>query len=76
MNAPGSVTAGVSAAVPEPNTIPPAVGRTTVWTTSLMLSSAGILSATTSITSSAATIASTHPFSSQAQAGGRVTRSV
>src|SRR5882724_3814072 len=49
-NAPGSVTAEVWAAVPDPKTMPPAVGRTNVWMTSLMLSSAGILSATTSTT--------------------------
>ncbi|MDT5365373.1 MAG: hypothetical protein QOC69_7135 [Mycobacterium sp.] len=75
-NAPGSVTAEVWAAVPDPNTMPPAVGRTNVWMASLTLSSAGILSATTSTTSNAATIDMTQPFSSQAQACGNVTRSV
>jgi len=34
-NAPGSVTADVCAAVPDPNTMPPAVGRTKVWMASL-----------------------------------------
>src|SRR5882757_429194 len=75
-NAPGSVTAEVWAAVPDPNTMPPAVGRTNVWMTSLTLSSAGILSATTSTTSRAATIDITQPFSSHAQVWGNVTRSV
>ena len=65
-NAPGSVTAGVCAAVPEPKTMPPDVGRTNVWMASFTLSSAGILSATISTTSSTATIVSTQPFSSQA----------
>jgi hypothetical protein len=41
-----------------------------------MLSSAGILSATTSTTSSTATIVMTQPFSSQAQPCGSVIRSV
>ena len=75
-NAPGSATADVWAAVPDPNTMPPAVGRMNVWMTSLTLSRAGILSATTSTTSSTATIAITQPFSSQAQPCGSVTRSV
>ena len=65
------MTAGVWAAVPEPNTMPPAVGRTNVWIMSLMLSSAGILSATISMTSSTATIVITQPFSSQAQPCGK-----
>jgi hypothetical protein len=56
--------------------MPPAVGRTNVWTTSLTLSSAGTLSATTSTVSSTATIAMTQPFSSQLQPDGSVTRSV
>ena len=56
--------------------MPPAVGRTNVWMASLMLSSAGILSATISTTSSTATIVITQPFSSQAQPCGSVTRSV
>src|SRR5688500_13705430 len=42
--APGSVTADVWADVPDPNSIPPAVGRTNVWMASLMLSRAGVLS--------------------------------
>ncbi len=70
------MTAAVCEAVPEPNTMPPAVGRTNVWITSLTLSSAGTLSATISTTSSTATIAITQPFSSQAQACGSDTRSV
>ena len=74
--APGSATADVWAAVPDPNTIPPAVGRTKVWMASLTLSSAGILSATTSMTSRTATIVITQPFSSQAQPCGKDTRSV
>ena len=56
--------------------MPPAVGRTNVWMASLTLSSAGILSATISTTSSTATIAITQPFSSQAQPCGSVIRSV
>ena len=56
--------------------MPPAVGRTNVWMASLMLSSAGILSATISTTSSTATIVSTQPFSSQAKPCGNVIRSV
>jgi len=43
---------------------------------SLTLSSAGILSATTSTVNSTATITITQPFSSHAQPGGRFTRSV
>ena len=66
----------VWAAVPDPNTMPPAVGRMNVWMVSFTLSSAGILSATTSTASRTATIAITQPFSSQAQPPGRVTRSV
>ena len=62
--------------MPEPNTMPPAVGRTNVWMASLMLSSAGILSATISIISSTPTIDITQPFSSHAQPCGSVTRSV
>ena len=53
----------------------PSAGRTS-GSASLMLSSAGILSATISTTSSAATIVMTQPFSSQAQPCGSVTRSV
>ena len=64
---PGSLTAAVWAAVPEPNTMPPAVGRTKVCTVSLTESRAGILSATISTASRTATIAITQPFSSQAQ---------
>ncbi len=56
--------------------MPPDVGRTNVWMVSLTESSAGTLSATTSITSSTVTIASTQPFSSQDQPAGRPTRSV
>jgi hypothetical protein len=74
--APGSVTATVCAAVPEPNTMPPAVGRTTVCTASLTLSSAGILSAITSTTSNTATIASTQPFASHDHPCGSVITSV
>jgi hypothetical protein len=59
---PGSATAAVCAAVPEPNTIPPAAGRTNVWIESLTESSAGILSATISTTSRTAMIAITQPF--------------
>ena len=70
------MTAAVCAAVPEPNTIPPAVGRTNVCTTSLTESSAGTLSATISTTSRIATIAITQPFSSHDQVCGKVIRSV
>ena len=56
--------------------MPPEVGRTNVWIASLMLSSAGILSATISTSNSTATIAITQPFSSQAQPCGSVIRSV
>jgi hypothetical protein len=70
------VTATVCAAVPEPNAMPPAVGRTTVCTASLTLSSAGILSATTSTASNTATIVSTQPFSSHDHACGSVITSV
>ncbi len=56
--------------------MPPEVGRTNVWMVSLTLSSAGILSATTSMTSSTATIVITQPFSSHAHPCGSVIRSV
>ncbi len=56
--------------------MPPAVGRTKVCTASFTESSAGILSATISTTSSTATISITQPFSSQDQPAGNVTRSV
>ena len=54
--------------------MPPAVGRNeaaAVCTVSLMESSAGILSATISTSSSTATMPITQPFSSQAHPGGR-----
>ena len=75
-NSAGSATAAVWAAVPEPKTIPPEVGRMNVWMESLTESRAGILSATISTASSTATIASTQPFSSQAQPDGRWIRPV
>ncbi len=68
------MTAAVWAAVPDPNTMPPAVGRTKVWMVSLIESSAGILSATTSTINSTATIAITQPFSSQDHPAGNDTR--
>ncbi len=73
---PGSDTAAVCAAVPEPKTMPPAAGRTNVCTVSLIESSAGTLSAMTSTTSSTATMVSTQPFSSHDQPCGRLTISV
>ena len=75
-NSAGSVTAAVWAAVPDPNTMPPAVGRTKVCTVSLTVSRAGILSATISTASNTATTAITQPFSSQVQPDGRVMRLV
>ena len=66
-NAPGSVTVAVCAAVPEPKTMPPAAGRTMVWIQSLIESTAGILSATISMTSSTPRMTCTQPFSSHAQ---------
>ena len=56
--------------------MPPAVGRTTVWTMSLMLSIAGILSATISSTSRAPITTMTHSFESHAHGGGSSTSPV
>ena len=75
-NSAGSLTAAVCAAVPDPNTMPPAVGRTKVCTASLTESRAGTLSATISINSSTATIAITHPLANQSHPCGRFTRLV
>lgn len=72
----GSVTVAVFATVPDPNTMPPAAGRTTVWIQSLIESIAGILSATISMTSSTPGMICPQPFSSHAHPAGRLTRSV
>src|SRR5258707_43774 len=62
---PGLDTVTVDELDAAPKARPPAVGRTTVCTRSLMWSTTGILSATNSIASSSPRIASTQPFSSQ-----------
>jgi len=72
----GSETVTVCELAAAPKARPPAVGRTTVWTTSLMWSTTGILSATNSMASSTTRIPSTHSFSSHAQGPGRVIRLV
>ena len=73
---PGSPTVTVSDADAAPKTSPPDAGRTAVWTTSFTLSTAGTLSATTSIASSTDRMPMTQPFSSQVQPEGSVRRSV
>ena len=73
---PGSLTVTVSEPDPAPNARPPAVGRTTVCTTSLTWSTTGTLSATNSTASSTARIASTQPLASHCQPLGRSIRSV
>jgi hypothetical protein len=75
-NSDGLFTVTVSDEALAPNTRPPAVGRTTVCTMSLMWSTTGSLSATTSITRSAPTIASTTGCSSQRQDSGSEMTSV
>src|SRR5690606_38566164 len=75
-NAPGSVIAGVSDVEPAANTMPPAVGRTNVCTTSLTWSTAGTLSATTSSSSSTPRTTSHHPSSSHSHCAGSSTVSV
>src|SRR4051794_31379257 len=70
-NVPGSWTVTVPDPDAAPNASPPAVGRTTVWITPLTWSTTGTLSATTSIDSSRARIAITHPLASHCQDGGR-----
>ena len=66
----GSVTAAVSAEVPAPKTMPPAVGRTNISMTSLTLSSAGILSGDDLDRQQHPTIGKTQPFSSHAHPAG------
>ena len=75
-NAAGSVTAAVWELDPAPNAMPPAAGRTTVCTTSLTLSTPGILSATSSSARSTPSTIRTQPFSSHSHPAGRVIRSV
>jgi hypothetical protein len=72
----GSLTVTVSEDEPAPKARPPAVGRTTVWTTSLMWSTTGTLSATTSTASRTARIAMTQPLPSHCQLPGRSIRFV
>ena len=59
-----------------PNARPPAVGRITVCTTSLMWSTTGILSATTSMTRSTTRMPRTQSFSSHCQPEGSEIRPV
>jgi RecB family endonuclease NucS len=75
-NSPGSLTVTVCELDAAPNARPPAVGRITVWITSLTWSTTGTLSATNSIASSTARIAMVQPFSSHDQPLGSVIRSV
>src|SRR3954454_12907006 len=72
----GSETVTVCDDEPAPKARPPAVGRTTVCTTSLALSSTGILSATISTASRTARISKAQPLLSQFHDGGRVIRLV
>src|SRR5204863_10201689 len=71
-NAPGLSTVTVGELDAPPKASPPAVGRTTVCTTSLTWSTIGTLSATNSIASRIARIVSVQPFCSQCQDGGSV----
>lgn len=73
---PGSLTVTVSDEDPAPKARPPAVGRTTVCTMSLMWSTTGTLSATISTASSTAMMRMTQPLPSQVQPLGRSIRSV
>ena len=65
-----------SAAAVAAKTRPPMLGRMRVCTASLTVSTAGILSSTTSVSRSTAPIPMAHPLSIQTRLCGRVMRSV